>query len=63
MLADIAWSAGGLGLYLAGVEYDVAPWWAGWMLGVLAIVVPFAKWVINKVLKAKEQRHKDKEKE
>ena len=63
MLADIAWSVGGLGLYLAGVEYDVAPWWAGWMLGVLAIVVPFAKWVINKVLKAKEQRHKDKEKE
>ena len=60
MLADIAWSIGGFSLYLVGVEYDVAPWWAGWLLGVLAVLVPFAKWIIKEVLKAKEKRKKDK---
>lgn len=63
MLADISWSVGGFALYLAGVEYDVAPWWAGWMLGVLAVLVPFAKWVITEILKAKEKRNKGNEKE
>ncbi|NOQ49394.1 MAG: hypothetical protein GQ553_01830 [Nitrosomonadaceae bacterium] len=59
MLADVAWSVGGVGLYLAGMEYDAAPWWAGWILGVLAILVPFAKWVIEKVLKAKNKNRKE----
>ena len=60
MLSDVAWSVCGFGLYLAGVEYDVAPWWAGWVLGVLAVLIPFVKWVISEHLKSKEKRNKGK---
>lgn len=61
LVSSVLWSVGGFGVFLAGTEYEVAPWWAGWVLGVLAVLVPFAKWVIEKVLKAKEKKHKQKE--
>ncbi len=60
IVGSILWSVTGMGVFLAGVEYDVAPWWAGWVLGVLAVLVPFAKWIIKEVLKARDKKKEKK---
>lgn len=54
IVSSILWSIGGFGLFLAGEQYEVAPWWAGWALGVLAILVPFTKWTIKELRKKKK---------